>query len=114
MNEVEEILGNKNGSLLWAKLHPVGDRIDTGEVTHNDTLGVETQETIEVEEKIEVEIEVEEIDTSSNEVEVLTEKINPRIIATASTSALRPTLVLIGATLLTFLLENWAQATNAL
>jgi len=103
IHEVEEILGNKNGSLLWAKLHPVGDRIDTGEVTHNETLGVEN---IEVEEKIEVEIEVEEIVTNSTEVEVSVEKINPRIIATASTSALRPTLVLIGATLLTFMLEN--------
>lgn len=103
MHEVEEILGNKNGSLLWAKLHPVGDRIDTGEVAHNDTLG--TPE-VEVEEKIEVEIEVEEIVTNSTEVEVSVGKINPRIIATASTSALRPTLVLIGATLLTFMIEN--------
>merc|ERR1711935_401632 len=105
--KIEHELANKNGSLLWAQLHPVKGRVDEGELVrvvqdYSDDAEAEV-EVIEVEEIIEIEIGVE---VQSNATEVNTNQINPRIIATASTSGLRPTLFLILASVLTFILDN--------
>merc|ERR1712106_75573 len=105
--KIEHELANKNGSLLWAQLHPVKGRVDEGELVrvvqdYSDDAEAE-EEVIEVEEVIEIEIDVE---VQSNAIEVNTNQINPRIIATASTSGLRPTLFLILASVLTFILDN--------
>jgi len=103
--KIEHDLANKNGSLLWAQLHPVEGRVDEGELVSvvddysDDAAVVEEKEDV-IEEIIEVEIDVE---VQSNATEI---DINPRIIATASTSGLRPTLVLILASMLTFILDN--------
>lgn len=107
--KIEHELANKNGSLLWAQLHPVEGRVDEGEMVSvvqdysDDAASEEEGEVVEVEEIIEVEIDVE---VQSNATEINTSQINPRIIATASTSGLRPTLVLILASVLTFILDN--------
>ena len=98
----------KNGSLLWAQLHPSSGRIDEGsndQVSVDDTnLEDDTPDIVYVEEEEEiVEIEIE-VDQNITEVEAV--EINPKIIATASTSALRPTLVLIIASLFTLIMDN--------
>lgn len=99
----------KNGSLLWAQLHPSSGRIDEGsndQVSVDDTtLEDDTPDIVYVEEEEEEIVEIEiEVDQNITEVEAV--EINPKIIATASTSALRPTLVLIIASLFTLIMDN--------
>ena len=98
----------KNGSLLWAQLHPSTGRVDEGgndnQVSDDNTTS-DTPDIVYVEEEEEEIVEIE-IEVDQNITEVESVEINPKIIATASTSGLRPTLVLIIASLFTLIMDN--------
>lgn len=99
----------KNGSLLWAQLHPAAGRVDEGgddddQVSDDNTTSDDTPDIVYVEEEEIVKIEIE-VDQNITEIESV--EINPKIITTtASTSGLRPTLVLIIASLFTLIMDN--------
>ena len=98
----------KNGSLLWAQLHPSTGRIDeggNGNQVSDDNTTSDTPDIVYVEEEEEEIVEIE-IEVDQNITEVESVEINPKIIATASTSGLRPTLVLIIASLFTLIMDN--------
>jgi len=98
----------KNGSLLWAQLHPSSGRVDEGSndqvSVDNTTSDEDTPDIVYVEEEEEI-VKIE-IEVNQNITKVEAVEINPKIIATASTSGLRPTLVLIIASLLTLIMDN--------